>query len=497
MNLDQILAELQAATTPEAKAALVAESVIADLPLKVETAARRCGLLLWFTPKIITALLADETEEESAEAVKIITGLPFVEKVPWGYTYHNSTRQGMLEKYSREQPDEIIAAWMAAVPVLLDDWDNDEAAVAALYGLAVTGQKEEVRRQLDELLHRFREREDWSRLLGAFEVLDEVERFSLPTVLQLTEADWIAIGIAHLAQGEWDRVILCSDQALRLNPDSFAALSIRGMVRSLQDELEQAIADYDHALEIKPLASTLSLRASVYYRKGESRRALTDYTRAIELDPECASAYSGRGAIYARQEMPDLAISDLTQAIRIDPEDVSSYFSRGYAYFQQGQLDRAINDYTLGLEYSKRQNDSLQQGQLDRAILDRIQSIQSDFYTAYPFVMRGLMYQASHEFDQAIVDFRQAIELDPQNANVYGAIAVAYYMKEEVGEAIEAYQKAIQLAPQNTRYYKGLAFAARDHRQFDLAITACRKILEIEPDNAHAHNNLGDRKSVV
>ena len=55
-----------------------------------------------------------------------------------------------------------------------------------------------------------------------------------------------------------------------------------------------------------------NMRGSVYGRARRYEEALEDFNRAIQLDPEYAQAYANRAIVYREMKRPDLALADLS-----------------------------------------------------------------------------------------------------------------------------------------------------------------------------------------
>ena len=80
------------------------------------------------------------------------------------------------------------------------------------------------------------------------------------------------------------------------------------------------------------------------YEEGRLEEAIAEYDQAIELDPQYALAYTNRGNAYAGLGQLQRAIQDFDEAIRLDPQDAGAYSNRGGAYVDLGQPQRAIED---------------------------------------------------------------------------------------------------------------------------------------------------------
>lgn len=100
-----------------------------------------------------------------------------------------------------------------------------------------------------------------------------------------------------------------------MNPD---AINNRGVEYYRQEKFDQALLDFNKAIEMKPkYVAALYNRGLVYYRKSKYDRAISDCSQALTIDPQCAKAYNVRGLAYAATKRYQFAISDLRTAIEI------------------------------------------------------------------------------------------------------------------------------------------------------------------------------------
>lgn len=88
-------------------------------------------------------------------------------------------------------------------------------------------------------------------------------------------------------------------------------------------------------------------RGSAYEKKGDHDQAIADFNKAIELQPDSAMTYYDRGVANAANGENDLAISDYDRAIQHKPDFAEAYFNRGVAYDSKGDATRALDDYRV------------------------------------------------------------------------------------------------------------------------------------------------------
>ena len=75
------------------------------MPDATALVARRCVILHWFNQEIIESLLPESTSNQAIAVYQQLESLPFIASVPYGLTYHDLTREGLLERYIVRQPD--------------------------------------------------------------------------------------------------------------------------------------------------------------------------------------------------------------------------------------------------------------------------------------------------------------------------------------------------------------------------------------------------------
>ncbi|MCJ7655280.1 MAG: hypothetical protein MUO97_08315, partial [Dehalococcoidia bacterium] len=141
-----------------------------------------------------------------------------------------------------------------------------------------------------------------------------------------------------------------------------------------QGLIEQAIVEYDKAINVDPvlssshiakldekyrllLASGYQEQALAAMTKGESGTARDAFTRAIELNPDLAEAYCYRaindlesGAPYWGGATWDEVFADCNRAIELKPGYAKAYDARGFANYKVGNSDQCIADYSKSIE---------------------------------------------------------------------------------------------------------------------------------------------------
>ena len=160
-------------------------------------------------------------------------------------------------------------------------------------------------------------------------------------------------------------------------------------------------------------------RGTVNYMSGRSDQAISDYEKAIEFNPQCAKVYNNRGGAYLALGQYTEAISNFNQAIELDPKYGSAYHNRANAYLGSGQYTGAILDYTNTIE------------------------LDPDFAKAY--LGRGYAHLAGQHYARAVSDYTKAIEFKPDYARAHYMRAISYAYLAEHDKARSGMLQAVEL----------------------------------------------------
>jgi tetratricopeptide (TPR) repeat protein len=272
----------------------------------------------------------------------------------------------------------------------------------------------------------------------------------------LTEIDYLIRGNEAYNKRNYDQAIADYNKALEINPESADAYNNRGAAYDKKGNYDQAIADCNKALQINPeSAEAYNNRGIAYDGKGNFNQAIADYNKALEINPKYADAYNNRGAAYQGKGNYDQAIADCNKALEINPEYAHAYNNRGAAYDMKGNYDQAIADYNEALEINPKDADV--------------------------YFNRGSAYDNKGNYDQAIADYNEALEIDPKYAKAYNNRGVAYYNKGNNDQAIADYIKALEIDPKHAIAYYNSALCYKKLGMKAMELLMYNRFVEYAP----------------
>ena len=281
------------------------------------------------------------------------------------------------------------------------------------------------------------------------------------------------------------------NKAIELKPDLAEAYSNRGVAKSKLGHVEEAIADFDKAIELEPgYTAAYNNRGNAKSKLGHVEEAIADFDKAIELKSDLTEAYNNRGNAKSKLGHVEEAIADYNKAIELKPDLAGAYSNRGNAKSGMGHVEEAIADYNKAIElkpdfaeaYDNRGVAKSGMGHVEEAIADYNKAIELKPDFAEACSNRGVAKSKLGQHEQAIVDFDKAIELKPDFAEAYDNRGVAKSKLGHVEEAIADYNKAIELKPDLAGAYKNRSIAKHKLGRLEEATADFDKAIELDPD---------------
>ena len=154
--------------------------------------------------------------------------------------------------------------------------------------------------------------------------------------------NWNRVAIAYLQNGNLTAAVENISHAIELEPQDPLNYSNRARILFALDRQDEALRDYDKAIELEPTAALYSSRAVVHTSLSHTGATLHDLTAAIELEPSSEN-YLNRAAFFANKGLAADALLNMNRVIELDPTNPNHRLTRANLAF-------ATNRYELGLE---------------------------------------------------------------------------------------------------------------------------------------------------
>ena len=166
-----------------------------------------------------------------------------------------------------------------------------------------------------------------------------------------SKSAYVNRAVARKSTGDADEAIADCNRALEIKPDIAEAYNNRGTAKDMKGDVDGAIADYSKAIELDPAyVSAYSNRGTAWCSKNRFDEAIEDYTKAINLEPGEAALYTNRGTAKSEKKLHEEAIADHTKAIELAPDLAVAYANRGGSKRDMGLLRPAMEDLEAALK---------------------------------------------------------------------------------------------------------------------------------------------------
>ena len=210
--------------------------------------------------------------------------------------------------------------------------------------------------------------------------------------------------------------------ALKINPRSAEAHSIRGIVLASQKRHEEALASFDTALAIRPdYAGALSNRGLALAELRRYDEALANYDKALSIRPDFAEASNNRGNSLYALGRNDEALVSYAEAIAHAPDYAEAQNNRGQALEALGRHQEALASYQKAL------------------------AIRPDY--AEVLNNHGNALHAIGRYDEALASYDKALSIRPDYAEALSNRGISLYVLGRYDEALADYDKALTIKP--------------------------------------------------
>ena len=224
----------------------------------------------------------------------------------------------------------------------------------------------------------------------------------------------------------WNHTLACT-------PDNYIAHNNLGNVLLQKGKVDEAIAQYQQALQINPnYARARNNLGNALCQKGNVDEAIAQYQRALQNTPDSAEIHNNLGMALLQKGRVDEAISHYQQALQISPNYIKARYNFGMALFQKGRVDEAIAQYQMVLQIKP-------------------DSAETHNNLGYVLLQKG-------KVDEAMVHFQKALQIKPDYAKAHSNLGNALLQKDRADEAISHYQLALQIKPDSPDVLNNLAW---------------------------------------
>jgi tetratricopeptide (TPR) repeat protein len=308
-----------------------------------------------------------------------------------------------------------------------------------------------------------------------------------------------------------------------------------GYQAEMEQNPEQAIKEYQTALQHDPSSDYLKARLAVlYFATGDLASAIRFADQVAEAPDQDAQLLGQIGGMYAAAGNPDKALTLFQRAIDKDPQKSDHYFAKGLLLANQKRFTEAEETINLGIKAGPESalghyylgRIGIESKNLEKAVgnFERALTLNPSFEPAY--VALGSVYETNQQRDKAIAVYRRYLHgINPKNREIrhhlirlqVGAknyqealaelesmlaedpndldaqlrIGLIYGEQKNYPKAIERLTNILALRPAELRIRDYLGYLYEESKNFPKAVEAYSTNVKLEPTYFEGHLHLG------
>ncbi len=282
---------------------------------------------------------------------------------------------------------------------------------------------------------------------------------------------------------------------LRAAQDQRSPQDLLKEAESLQQagKLDQAIEDYRLILKQYPdVAPVRSDLGAALAGEGRYQEAIVEYERALQLQP-LPQIRLNLALAYYKADKLDLAVENLKKVHEEVPDDLRPAMLLADCYLRLGQ-NKAVIDLLDPLQPTHGDDMGLiymlgtalvRDGQVARGqvIIDKILK---NGDSAEAWLLLGTTALAVHQPQAALTDLQKAIELDPKLPSAHSLYGRALMEAANPDEAQKAFRAELSINPNDFESNLYIGVFLKGEQQYDEALPYLQHALEVRPGDPGA-----------
>jgi len=336
---------------------------------------------------------------------------------------------------------------------------------------------------------------------------------ALPATGALAQDDLTAkvqSGWAALQSGDLKTARTAFQEVIDASPVYDFGWYALGQVATREGKLDEAITDFNKAIEINPDKFEYHYGLAAAYRtKEEYAKAIATMNNAETLATAPQTQYYlhlERGISYLSIRQWDRAAGDLEKATKLQPTDKMANQRYGMALFRMDDYQRAAEHLRKAVAADAK--DSTSQSYLARVAISLAQREQdaarkkglyaeavkaaSAANTLSPgFEAQNTLakaYLGSGQYEQAARSFQKVVQAKPKYCVAHTNLGQAYVGMAAFAQAVTALEAAVNCDPKSTIALNTLAFAYVKENKKDLALSSYETSYKLKADPSVAAN---------
>lgn len=266
---------------------------------------------------------------------------------------------------------------------------------------------------------------------------------------------WYLLGDLYRAMNQPQEALTAYNQALKIKPDDFMALSSRAVTLLSLNRTDEAAKDIASLTKIRPHAMmTLYLQAYLDYHQGKYNAAADLLQQVLRTDPNNLQAQLLFGTVNYASGNDEIALNSFNKVLAV-------------VDLPEARLLLAATQLRMGSSHEALTtlNPLLEQGNNAKA-----------------FLLAGQIVLNQGDYTKALAYMNQASKIDPKDTVIRTTLANSQLLTGNQ-QGISGLESVITDNPQDTQAYLLLAAAQASKADFNKALATLHKMSAAQPKN--------------
>jgi len=303
----------------------------------------------------------------------------------------------------------------------------------------------------------------------------------------------LTLGNVYARQRKNEQALEYFDKLIALNPESHEAYLQKAKVRFQQQEFETSLQLVDKSLEIEETyLDAVDFKGIVHMKLEQFDEAIADYEAFINLKPNKPEGYLSLANVYLAQRNIEKT-RELCQKVLddVDSNNVRALLLISLILEMEGKTAEAVEILAATLEetpgvlplMSRISELYLKTGDLENAMIHAENSLRVNPQTLTARYVKGTVHFVRQEYDKAAVEFENFQNPPPNYGDVFYKLGLCYLEMDNPQQGINELKKMIDRYPRFVPAYFTLAFTYLKEGWAEEAITLCQTGLDLSPNN--------------
>ena len=248
--------------------------------------------------------------------------------------------------------------------------------------------------------------------------------------------------------------------------------------------IDLVVEDYspdDVAVRIVPDSKIIisENKGQEYYIKGmdhlkneEIDDAIACFKKALNIKPKAIKPLIGLGNAYNEKKDYDKAIETCQKILEIDPNNKEAQIIQGYSFYYKSDFEEAIKIAESILNLKKRKvkfdldYNFLEDPEFKKRAIDLI----------------GLSAYDLGKYDESIILYKRILNITRKSSSSWYNLAKSYVAIRDYNHAEKALKKALKYNPGDSTLFYSISDLFYKIGNYEMALYSCDRCLEIDPN---------------